>query len=83
MKPDELAKRVCKLSKLPESSITKLHIIDALKEYGDFRAEETRRLAVSVCETLKASRENQSEWAAIRRGALSDCAAAIEKMELP
>ncbi len=76
MKPDELWEKY-QSYRTAESAMSKMVFISALNEYG----EAVRKQAVSVCNTLEASGTTRRSGRFIASAV--DCAAAIEKMELP
>ena len=82
MKPDELWEKYA-----VDELIDRDYFLTALKEYGDYRAEETRKQAVSVCRDEKEghvmSKYAKLQDCQIARNVADNCAAAIEKMELP
>ncbi len=63
--------------------VEKSDFLAALKEYGDYRAEETRKRAVRACRAEKLADPTNEPDDTAYDIAVEDCAAAIEKMELP
>ena len=76
MTPEQLAKKVCELSNLPESSIVYQHALAALAEYGEAVRAEARK----VCHTIESVKWNMHLSG---KPTTLKCSDAIEKMELP
>lgn len=85
MTPEQLWEKYCKPEMIDNhfyDVMREKDFLAALKEYGDYRAEETRKRAVSVCNDMAYPDRKPPYRVAPGREYFKYCAAAIEKMDI-